>query len=373
MKVNKFFGLLMILASAFLFVNCTSDPQPGPPGQDGIDGIDGIDGTDGADGTASCVSCHANSTREPIFEAFALSAHGAGGTFARGNRASCAQCHGSEGFIDYVTMGAIDTTGLTPEGIAPKYNPAMAVNCNTCHSSHRTFDFENDGPDYALRNPDPSDLVLAPGITIDFGDASNNCITCHQPRNSYEIPTTNTSGVYVVTSTRFGPHHSPQSTMLEGILGAEISGSTGYPARASATHRTGSSCVQCHMGDATAADEGGHSWNPTEAACVQCHPNGAPEGIENFEADMSTLLALLTQVEGEGYDEDEDGNIIPNGEPVIGILQENGRSRQGIFPTAAAQAAWNYKTLEEDQSKGTHNPNYSKALLKNSLEALQND
>ena len=65
--------------------------------------------------------------------------------------------------------------------------------------------------------------------------------------------------------------------------------------------------------------------------------------------------------------------IIPNGEPVLGILQENGRSNTGIFPTAAAQAAWNYKTLEEDQSKGTHNPGYSKALLKNSLEALQNN
>ena len=43
---------------------------------------------------------------------------------------------------------------------------AMPVSCNTCHDSHRTFDFENDGPDYALRNPDPSDLVLAPGIIV---------------------------------------------------------------------------------------------------------------------------------------------------------------------------------------------------------------
>jgi hypothetical protein len=366
MKINKFFGLLMILASAFLFVNCTSDPIAGPPGADGTDGIDGIDGTDGVDGTASCVSCHSNTTREPIFEAFALSAHGAGGTFARGGSASCAQCHGSEGFIDFTTNGELTMESYT----------AMPVSCNTCHDSHRTFDFENDGPDYALRNPDPSNLVLAPSITIDFGDASNNCITCHQPRNSYPIPAINADGTYVVNTSRFGPHHSPQSTLLEGILGAEITGTDmmAYPARGSATHRQGSSCVQCHMGEASPADEGGHSWTPSEAACVQCHPGGAPEGLTDFDSDMATLLALLQSVEGEGFDEDDEGNIIPNGETVVGIIRENGESsNSGIFSDVAAMAAWNYQTLREDQSRGTHNPGYSRALLKNSIEALQND
>ena len=35
------------------------------------------------------------------------------------------------------------------------------------------------------------------------------------------------------------------------------------------------------------------------------------------------------------------------------------------------QAAWNYALLKEDLSKGVHNPAYAKALLKNSIEALQ--
>ena len=34
--------------------------------------------------------------------------------------------------------------------------------------------------------------------------------------------------------------------MLEGIQGAEIAGSTPYPADATAAHRTGSTCVSCH-------------------------------------------------------------------------------------------------------------------------------
>lgn len=363
MKINRFFGLLMILASAFLFVNCTSDPVPGPPGADGIDGIDGIDGTDGVDGTASCVSCHSNATREPIFEAFALSAHASGSVGFAENRVGCAQCHGSAGFVEFIETGAAEGP----------FSGDNTISCNTCHDSHRSFDFENDGPDYALRNPDPTGLVLAPSIVLDFGDASNNCISCHQPRDSYEIPALNADGTYVVNTSRFGPHHGPQSTMLEGILGAEIPGDEAYDSPGSATHRSGSSCVQCHMGDATAVDEGGHSWTPVEAVCIQCH-QAVPGEANGFTADMATLLALLQTVEGEGFDEDDDGNIIPNGETVVGIIQEDGTtSNSGIFSDVAAMAAWNYKSALEDQSRGIHNPNYTKALLKNSIEALQNE
>ena len=255
----------------------------------------------------------------------------------------------------------------------------MPVSCNTCHDSHRTFDFENDGPDYALRNPDPSSLVLAPSIILDFGDASNNCITCHQPRNSYPIPALNAEGTYQVTSTRFGPHHSPQSTMLEGILGAEIPGNEAYDAAGSAGHRTGSSCVQCHMAESEDPELGGHSWTPVDAVCTQCHP--PLDAASGVEADLITLLALLNNVEGQAVlledgspVFDENGDLIPvPGETVTGILLPNGRSQYGIFSDVAAMAAWNYKTVEEDQSRGIHNPNYTKALLKNSIQALQNE
>jgi hypothetical protein len=162
--------------------------------------------------------------------------------------------------------------------------------------------------------------------------------------------------------------------MLEGILGAEIPGDLAYDSPGSAAHRSGSSCVQCHMGEASAADEGGHSWTPVEAVCIQCHPSGVPEGLSGFDEDMATLLALLQSVEGEGFDEDVDGNIIPNGETIVGIFEVDGTtSKSGIFSDVAAMAAWNYKTALEDQSQGIHNPNYTRALLKNSIEALQNE
>ena len=58
------------------------------------------------------------------------------------------------------------------------------------------------------------------------------------------------------------------------------------------------------------------------------------------------------------------------------VLGANGTSNAGtsnplVIPAKEAQAIWNYKTLEEDKSAGIHNPGYAKALLKNSIQALQ--
>jgi hypothetical protein len=377
MKTRKFFGFLMVLASGFLFVNCTSDPIPGPPGADGQDGIDGVDGQDGVSGTASCVACHNNTLRSEIAAGFAVSAHASGSVGFAENRVGCAQCHGSAGFIEFIETGAA----------AGPFSGDNTISCNTCHSSHRTFDFENDGPDYALRNPDPTQLVLAPSITLDFGDASNNCISCHQPRDSYEIPTTTSNGLWVINTSRFGPHHGPQSTVLEGILGAEITfnGAEAYPAPGTAAHRNGASCVACHMGPSDDPEIGGHSWTPIEANCIECH--GAVPGEANgFSQDMALLKSLLEQVVGEEFATDADGNPVfdadgnpvGTGVPVVGLIVDFGpddtdRSNQGIFSDVAAQAAWNYKTALEDQSRGIHNPEYTKALLKNSIQALQNE
>ena len=382
MKLLKLFGFLWVLALGFLFVQCTSDPIAGPAGLDGRDGIDGIDGQDGATGTTSCISCHSNTARDPIFASFELSAHASGSVgFAEGRGGSdplnrCAQCHGSEGFIDFIEKG---------EALEEGYTNPTTITCSTCHDSHRTFDFENDGADYALRNPDGQSLVLDPNYVLDFEGSSNNCISCHQPRNSYEIPALNSSGLYVVATTRFGPHHGPQATMLEGILGANMSGSEGYPGVASATHRTGSSCISCHMAPANVAEIGQHSWTPNEEVCLQCHTSGVPTEMSGYTTDMATLKALLENVVGEEYARDSlgnpvfdmDGNPVGNGVPVVGLIidiapDDTNRSNEGIFTVEQAQAAWNYKTLLEDQSRGIHNPGYSRALLKNSIEALQN-
>jgi len=343
MKNLKLIGFLMILASSLMFIQCTSDPIAGPQGQAGIDGVDGVDGTDGVDGvdgTASCVACHSESHRTPINESYALSYHSKGLTEGAvayaGGRASCSQCHSNEGYINYITgQPAVDIDNPTP------------VSCTTCHSKHSTFDFENDGHDYALRSFDPVTLMTDDDYTVDLGDTSNNCISCHQPRRTG--PTDDGTGMFAVTSSHWGPHHGPQVTLLEGIQGANIVGSTAYPVPQSATHRTGASCVSCHMGETTDGTNGAHTFIPTENGCTTCHVNGAPSEVGGLQADLETLATLLEEV-----------GIVHDGHPV-----------PGTYTIKESQAAWNYLFIMEDASKGIHNPGYSRALIKNSIEALQ--
>lgn len=362
----------MILASSLMFIQCTSDPIPGVDGKDGIagvDGVDGVDGVNGADGVGvqECVACHSDQHRDPIVAAYASSRHATGSSWARGTSASCAQCHNNEGYIDYLSGNFKDANGVqsaNPNG----YVVSNAITCTGCHTDHRSFDFVNDGNDFAIRSNDPVKLVIDPSVTIDFTNdsnklgLSNSCTTCHQPRNSYPVP----SGTdpIIITSYRYGPHHSPQATLLEGIMGANIAGSVGYPGigqNGDNTHRKGSSCTACHMGESTVSTEGGHSWGANEDSCLQCHTNGAPSEVTGFAADFEKLHDLLFAqklIDADGYVLGDDGiNRASTSNPLTATSIE-------------AQVVWNYKTIEEDRSNGVHNPKYIKALLKNSIDAI---
>lgn len=335
MKNFKLISFLIIIASSLLFVQCTTDPIPGEPGEDGMDGVDGVNGT------TECAACHSISVSEGVHSSYLYSGHAAGGAVGyAGSRAACAECHSNEGYIDYVTTGSTNEMG---------YENPTPISCTTCHGEHKTFDFENEGFDYALRMFRPVELMTDPSYTINYEGTSNNCAFCHQPRRL--PPEDNGMGLFEVTSSHWGPHHGPQSTFLEGIQGAEISGTNDYPEIASAAHRQGSDCVSCHMGEPSGEIDGMHTFIPTTTACTTCHSSGIPDSVAGLEEDMVALGLLL-----------EDIGIIHDGHPV-----------EGTYKIDEAEAAWNYLLVMEDASEGIHNPSYARALVKNSLEALNAD
>lgn len=348
MKKFKFIGFLALLMSSLFFIQCTTDTVVGPVGADGTNGVNGIDGVDGINGvdgvgTASCVACHSNSHREPIYNSYALSGHGlaSANSAHAASSASCTECHSNEGFVNYIT-------GETAVAI----DEPSPISCTTCHNEHSTFDFENDGFDYALRSFSPVKLRKLSHIdyTIDYGNTSNACIECHQPRRTF--PVDDGTGIYNVPS-HYGPHYGAQSTMLEGIEGAEIAGSVAYPTAVSSTHRNGASCVSCHMGETTDDSDGQHTMVPTLNTCATCH--GDAETLKtNLQMEVTELMTTL------------EGLLIDNG-----ILDTEGELVTGDHPVALANAYWNWEYVYQDHSKGVHNPAYTRALLKNSIELLQ--
>jgi len=389
MKNSKLMGLMMLIASCLVFIQCTSDPIPGLAGADGLDGIDGTDGADGLDtSAASCIDCHSNSTRDPIHTAYETSNHFNvtvlynGSTLPEyGNRTSCAQCHTSQGFKEFVDTGIVSEPFAVP----------ATITCTTCHDTHRSFDFENDGNDYALRTIAPVNLIVDANYAIDLSNdsnplgQSNTCINCHQPRTAAPTIVSTTNGKFMITSTHWGSHHGPQATMIEGIQGAEIAGSVGYPAAGQFPHRTQASCISCHMGETTDGTDGDHTFFPTRGTCVDCHDDSGFPTSTSFdfagfqtqtEAWLTTLEGLLANVVGQDIAKDANGVYQPVFEadgvtPVthVGIVVD-GHPVRGLYDFQDAQAAWNFILIEEDKSKGVHNPAYVKALLPNTINAL---
>jgi hypothetical protein len=342
-KLTQVF-MLMILALA-VAAGCTKEGPAGPAGADGTNGMNGTDGKDGVDGNASCIQCHTIEYMNQIEDQYAESGHSAGLYVGyAGGRKDCAMCHSHEGFVETQHTG-LDTT-------AADIPIPTHIQCGTCHSFHETLDFENDGPDYAIRQNGPVNLMMYSAVgtevTLDFGNNSNLCLNCHQPRRAG--PEDDGTGNFTITSTHYGPHHGPQGTFLQGIGGAEIG--VGYPEPGSSSH-VQAGCTGCHMHE-YAEGEGGHTWKVPVASCTPCHEGATTLDINGVQTEIAGLMDdLKNELMG------------------LGVLDAEGHPVVGTYPLVQAQAFYNYAGLVDDRSNGIHNPDYIHQLVVNSINAIQ--
>ncbi len=344
-KTRLFFQFVGIgvFAISLMMASCTKE---GPMGAAGADGTDGVDGTNGTDGTTSCLACHNETTQTTIDAQYESSTHGGSQNFYPGSplvsdyagaRNDCAKCHSHEGFTETQLTGR-DTTAMA---ISIPTN----ITCNTCHSTHGSFDFATDGQDYALSTSIPVALLIDENATIDFGNNSNLCANCHQPRTGPTVA--DVDGNFEVTSSRYGPHHSPQATMVAGVAGYHTT--TGaYPTAGEATHATAGACVLCHMNEKD--NVAAHDWVPTVESCQACHTTLTTFDYNGFQ---TKIQGLIDDLKAELT--------------TAGLLNVDGGIILGTYPAEHAGALYNYKTVLEDQSLGVHNPGYTEALLVESI------
>ncbi|MHC4534880.1 MAG: cytochrome c3 family protein [Planctomycetota bacterium] len=279
----------------------------------------------------SCSICHNDTTvitgkKAGLSEAV----HGTGEAFGRGTRSSCAGCHSGGAFSAMVAQG------LRPDQVeAGDPNPTRQ-DCRTCHQVHTSYT----ETDWALETTAPVTLYAFENVIFDRGKG-NLCANCHQPRRTIAAPDPNDN--IRVTSTHWGPHHGPQSAMLLGKGGAgDVKGAPSYHYRL-----IGDSCVSCHIGENM-----NHTFEAVSSSCDQCH---SPEdNLDNAPAEIEALIVELGELlEAKG--------LYHDGHPVV-----------GTYPTAEAEALWNYILIAvEDGSLGVHNMPYTKALLEASIAALK--
>ena len=354
MKLKNFIQLTL-LASVIVFT-APSCVKEGPIGLPGENGTNGTDGADGADGSVTCLACHSGTNMNQKKAEFAMSAHSSGEIAVdyAGGRASCAKCHSHEGFLQQATLGSVagDIT-----------NPS-AWECSTCHGLHSTFE----GTDYALRMNAPAIANYDITKKIDVKGNGNMCVNCHQTRAAEPnkaIP----GATFKITSTHYGPHYGSQGNVLAGVGFAEIPGSVAYPAAGSATHLAQASCTGCHMAPFTKekaftgtamVGRGGHSYIPSVTACNTCHGGTAITNY-NYGGVQDEVHVKLDQIRDK---------LIELG--LVEYVEADAayEPKVGTYPMLHVQAYFNWKGIKEDRSFGVHNPKYVKALLANTLEAL---
>jgi hypothetical protein len=313
---------------------------------------------------------------------YATSQHGTGTTFERAATASCAGCHSHEGFVERLATGAFPAAGVE--------NPTP-VNCRTCHLVHETYT----SGDLALRTEAPFNLLVN-GASIDIGEG-NLCAQCHQSNGSVGSPVNTvftdlvagTGYPKAVTSstTRFGPHHGPQSAVLTKTAGYEFTGETyGSSSHGNATD----GCVDCHMAAPVGNQAGGHTWrmefddhgtmelNVPGCYSSGCHDvNNTPE--DDLRANADTQMAVLwDDLNADGVldpDPTDGGTLATLKARLItsGILDgatELAIVSATLYPADVWGALWNYQTVREDRSRGLHNFSYARKLVSTSITAM---
>lgn len=347
MKLNNF-SKLFLFAAVVLFA-ATSCVKEGPMGLSGADGTNGTNGTDGADGTVSCLVCHSGTNMDQKKSEFAMSEHSVGAIAVdyAGGRAGCAQCHSNQGFVAYATLGIKDQAVANPG----------AWECSTCHGLHQTFT----ATDYALRlGAAAVQSNIDAAYKFDFKNSSNLCVNCHQARTA-EPSKASAAGAttFKITNTHYGPHHGPQGNVVAGVGFAEIPGSVAYPAAGTSKHFA-SSCTGCHMSAFNSSKkQGGHSLVPSINACNTCH--SATDTNYNHGGLQSEVAGLLLQLRDK---------LVALGVVAYSDVDAAYEPVVGTYPMVQAQAYYNWIGLTEDRSEGVHNPVYVRALLINTLEAL---
>jgi hypothetical protein len=323
---------------------------------------------------------------------------------ARGEAAAhCARCHSEQGFLAWLgqlkkgnpgnlvgpdgkpaTLDYLKGLGLTQAQVRP-------ITCKTCHDEDGDLRLVHDTP------------MLPSGFQATAVGNAALCIACHNSRNGRIAWNAEDAGRYTY------PHASSQGDVLLGKNAYFVDDTREWPN----PHAffTGNACSTCHMSLAGTGEYTSHTFKTPENLCASCH--GAKYTKEMVQENVEHLLSLIrSKVNARvlmvrdriktvrAYNPDN-GQFTPNvavKAPVyrVEILSIAGQiafkmtltdgtvlysqlgdikdeKGEALFSTKdpVVRAAWNYLLIQNDGSKGIHNPTYVRQVLLATLKALQ--
>ena len=308
-----------------------------------------------------CAQCHAAAPYEKRGIEWANSRHAVATRYPTGeSRSACVRCHAAPGFVDY-------TDGV-PE--AQRRTMYEAITCAACHDPH------GDANNPHLLRQITAVTLMDNKTTITNGGFGQLCMNCHLSRRDAATYVETTPG-----SAQFGPHHGPQTDMLEGANAVTYGKEIGSSAHNLVVKDT---CVTCHLQDVNATSPafgkvGGHTFRPAwdggttnttaddvelVGACVACHGTITSFDFKRSDYDGDGVVdGVQTEVK---HLLDQLARLLPPiGQPTVAITS--------AYTKPQLRAAYNYQFVLEDGSYGIHNLSFAVGLLQASIADLTDD
>jgi hypothetical protein len=362
-----------------------------------------------------CAVCHGEPLRHARFQQWQLSAH-ANYEVAidEGESGSCSRCHTANGFLAWLPVLLDDDPATDPQDdvtvtwTADETHPQTCIVCHDPHSIGTTSGSETDVTVRISGNTPP----LAAGFTATGVGRGAICMTCHNSRRGKR----NDNTFATITDPSRAPHGGAQTDVLMGhnayLVEVGVRGSHSF---------VENTCVNCHMvqtppPDLLSYNQGGtnHTFFAGEEICANCHEEVlTAENLETaFEASSDELQELVEDALLELItDQIAAGNTIDlNGEATITdtnnvreIVFGEYHGRQAITVTLGGtdfgpfrmndvnvlgpgstvlgelydfaderliKAGWNWNLVNNDGSKGIHNPPFVFQVIDAAVDAL---
>jgi len=287
---------------------------------------------------------------------------------------SCAKCHSTPGFMEFAMDDPVSAT-----------SPRTLVECTACHKQQNLYADDETRYDDLTTNPALDPVVFPSGDTVTLSDASNVCMACHQGRASQQTvdDATAVAGPYSFINIHY-------FAAAATFFGKDVN--AGYQYRADTAYRgqkpfashpdSLNTCIGCHL----RGDKKEHVFMPEVADCAPCH--GTPP--TSFHTLGGTPGANYTAIWGTGglledllaAIEDYATNTI--GKPIIYdpaaypyFFYDNGTgpiypNRYVDFDATLLEAAYNYQVGRKDPGDYIHNGTYTRQILYDSLDDLDN-
>jgi hypothetical protein len=249
-----------------------------------------------------CGSCHGEPQRHGRYQQWQLSGHGNFElAIEEGTDGNCGRCHSGQGFVWWSTQ-LYDTTKTVPEdqlaALGMTEEQVQPQTCQTCHDPHDVGTTSGDANDATVRVTGDTPTLLAGFAATNLGRGAI-CLMCHNsrrglrndanPPTDYRTPHAPTQADNLMGQNAFFvtvPQRSPHASVKDSCAGCHMDKT---PPPADLSYQLGGT---------------NHQFNASINICSECHTDKDGAAIQSaFETAMTSLeetieAAAITKLNG---------------------------------------------------------------------------